>query len=211
MTKDDPIVFVVDDDSDVRASLTDLLDSIGLRSEVFASTADFLSGGRTQEASCLILDVRLPGLSGLDLQTELNSLAIETPIIFITGHGDIPMTVRAMKAGAVEFLTKPIQEQQLLDAVFIALDRDRAMREEQGKTHHFRTTFEALSPRDQEVMRLATNGLMNKQIAATMGVSEVTVKVHRRNVMKKFGIRSLADLVRIADTLKIARSSSTPL
>jgi FixJ family two-component response regulator len=210
-SKDDAIVFVVDDDTDVRTGLKDLLDSIGLRSEVFTSTADFLRRSRPQEPSCLILDVRLPGLSGLDFQAELNARGIDTPIIFITGHGDIPMTVRAMKAGAVEFLTKPIREQDLLDAVRIALDRDRAKREEQGKTHDLRARFVALSPREQEVMALVTAGLMNKQVAARIGVSEVTVKVHRHNVMKKLGAKSLADLVRIADILKIPRNQSAPL
>jgi FixJ family two-component response regulator len=210
-SKNDAIVFVVDDDADVRTGLKDLLDSIGLRSEVFASTADFLRRSRPQEPSCLILDVRLPGLSGLDFQAELNARGIDTPIIFITGHGDIPMTVRAMKAGAVEFLTKPIREQDLLDAVRIALDRDRAKREDQGRTHDLRKRFAALSPREQEVMALVTTGLMNKQVAARMGVSEVTVKVHRHNVMKKLGAKSLADLVRIADVLKMPRDQSAPL
>ena len=207
-SKDDTVVFVVDDDTDVRVGLKDLLDSVGLKSEVFASTKEFLRRAPPQEASCLILDVRLPGLSGLDFQAELTARKIDLPIIFISGHGDIPMSVRAMKAGAVEFLTKPIREQDLLDAVRVALDRDRARREDQLKAHDLRTRFAALSPREQEVMALVTAGLMNKQVAARMGVSEVTVKVHRHNVMKKLGAKSLVDLVRIADVLAISRSRS---
>jgi FixJ family two-component response regulator len=198
-----PIVFVVDDDADVREGLHALLASVGLRSMTFASTAQFLQRGSPTEISCLILDVRLPGLGGLDLQAQLAAAKISIPIIFITGHGDIPMTVKAMKAGAIEFLTKPFRDQDLLDAVRIALDKDRARWENDWRTRDVRVKFEALSAREQEVMALVTVGLMNKQVAAEIGLSEVTVKVHRHNIMKKFGARSLADLVRIADAVGI--------
>jgi FixJ family two-component response regulator len=198
-----PIVFVVDDDGDVREGLQALLGSIGLRSMTFASTAQFLQRGPPTDVSCLILDVRLPGLGGLDLQAQLAAAKISIPIIFITGHGDIPMTVRAMKAGAIEFLTKPFREQDLLDAVRIALDKDRARWEDDRSTRDLRVRFEALSAREQEIMALVTVGLMNKQVAAKIGLSEVTVKVHRHNIMKKLGAKSLAHLVRISDSLGI--------
>jgi RNA polymerase sigma factor (sigma-70 family) len=200
-----PIVFIVDDDADVREGIQALLASVGLRSIAFASTAQFLQSQPASEVRCLILDVRLPGLGGLDFQAELAAAHISIPIIFITGYGDIPMTVKAMKAGAVEFLTKPFRDQDLLDAVRVALERDRARWEHDKQTRNLHVQFEALSPREQEVMRLVTSGLMNKQVAAEIGVSEVTVKVHRHNVMKKLGARSLADLVRIADALGIPR------
>jgi len=208
MHNDDAIVFVVDDNADVRTALKDLFDSVGLKTEVFGDTSDFLRRVPTQTTSCLILDVRLPGLSGIDFQAELTARRIDIPIIFITGHGDIPMTVKAMRAGAVEFLTKPIREQDLLDAVRIALDRDRTRREERMKSSELRTRFAALSPREQEVMMLITAGLLNKQVAGQLGVSEVTVKVHRHNVMKKLGAKSLAELVRIADLLGTHRSKT---
>ena len=198
-----PIVFVVDDDADVREGLQALLASIGLRSMTFASTTQFLQGGPPTEVSCLILDVRLPGLGGLDLQAQLAAAKISIPIIFITGHGDIPMTVKAMKAGAIEFLTKPFRDQDLLDAVRIALDKDRARWENDRRMHDLRVKFEALSAREQEIMALVTVGLMNKQVAAEIALSEVTVKVHRHNIMKKLGAKSLADLVRISDSLGI--------
>jgi FixJ family two-component response regulator len=204
-SEDNPIVFVVDDDADVRKGLQELLASIGLRSMAFASTTLFLQGGPPTEVSCLILDVRLPGLGGLDFQDQLVAAKIDIPIIFITGHGDIPMTVKAMKAGAIEFLTKPLREQDLLDAVRIALDKDRARRENDRRMHDTRVKFEALSAREQEVMALVTVGLMNKQVAAEIGLSEITVKVHRHNLMKKLGARSLADLVRISDSVGIPR------
>jgi FixJ family two-component response regulator len=200
-----PVVFVVDDDAHVREGLQALLASVALRSMTFASTAQFLQRGSPTEVSCLILDVRLPGLGGLDFQAQLAAAKISIPIIFITGHGDIPMTVRAMKAGAIEFLTKPFRDQDLLDAVRIALDKDRARWEDDRRTRDMRVKFEALSAREQEVMALVTTGLMNKQVAAEIGLSEVTVKVHRHNVMKKLGARSLADLVRISDSLGISR------
>jgi RNA polymerase sigma factor (sigma-70 family) len=209
-SKGDAIVYVVDDDGDVRQGLRDLLESVGLRSKTFDSTMQFLQGDLPDEVSCLILDVRLPGLSGLDFQAELAAAKISIPIIFITGHGDIPMTVKAMKGGAVEFLAKPIREQDLLDAVRVALDRSREKREQDMKSRDLRARFDALSPREQEVMILVTAGLMNKQAAAEIGVSEVTVKVHRHNVMKKLGARSLADLVRFADMLDVHRKKSLP-
>jgi FixJ family two-component response regulator len=199
------IVFVVDADADVRAGLQALLASVGLRSMAFASTAQFLQSRPPSEVRCLILDVGLPGLGGLELQAELAAAKISIPIIFITGCGDIPMTVRAMKAGAIEFLTKPFRDQDLLDAVRIALDKDRARWENDRKARDLRLNFESLSAREQEVMALVTAGLMNKQVASAIGVSEVTVKVHRHNIMKKLGARSLADLVRIADSLDVPR------
>ncbi len=200
--KSSPVVFVVDDDRDVREGLKTLLESVGLRAQVFASTTEFLQSKRVEDVSCLILDVRLPGLSGLDFQSELSREQIAIPIIFITGYGDIPMTVKAMKAGAVEFLTKPVREQDLLDAVRAALNRDRARRADNERLRDFRARYEALSPREREIMTLVCTGLMNKQVAAKMGVSEVTVKVHRHNLMKKMGVKSLAALVRIADSVK---------
>src|SRR5215471_4372552 len=204
---DDQIVFVVDDDGDVRAGLTDLLGSVGLRSEGFGSAAEFLDKRRDDVARCLILDVRLPGLSGLDFQTRLARDQIDIPIIFITGHGDIAMTVRAMKSGAVEFLTKPFREQDLLDAVQAALGRDRARRERENGLRELRQRFETLSPREQQVMILVTSGLMNKQIAAKIGISEVAVKVNRHKLMKKLAASTLADLVRMADNLGLRRDA----
>ena len=197
------IVFVVDDDNDVREGLKALLDSVGTRSEVFRSTRDFLNHKLGDEPSCLILDVRLPGASGLDLQRELADAHIKIPIIFISGHGDIPMTVKAMQAGAVGFFTKPICEQELLDSIQLALVRDATRREQERVRLELRTRYETLSPREREVMAMVTAGLLNKQAAAKIGLSEVTVKVHRHNVMKKLGAKSLPELVRIADTLGI--------
>jgi len=183
------------------------LRSVGLRVEVFGSAADFLKSRLPAAVSCLVLDIRLPGVSGLDFQAELAKAGIHIPIIFITGHGDIPMTVRAMKAGAVEFLTKPFREQDLLDAVQIALERDRSRRAKDIAVEDLRTRFESLTLREQEVIGLVTAGLLNKQVAAVLGVSEITVKVHRGNVMKKMGAQSLVDLVRMADALGIRRSN----
>jgi FixJ family two-component response regulator len=199
------LVFVIDDDASMRTSLSSLFRSVGLRVEVFDSAADFLKMGRPDAASCLVLDVRLPGVSGLDFQSELAKASIRIPIVFITGHGDIPMTVKAMKAGAVEFLTKPFREQDLLDAVRLGLERDRTRRAGEAVVGELRGRFEALTAREQEVMAFVTSGLMNKQIAADLGVSEITVKVHRGNVMRKMGAKSLADLVRMADVLGIRR------
>ena len=200
------IVFVVDDDASLREAIKSLLRSVGLQVEVFGRAADFLKKKLPDVKSCLVLDIRLPGVSGLDFQAELVRANIHIPIVFITGHGDIPMTVRAMKAGAVEFLTKPFRDQDLLDAVQIALERDRIRRAEDRAVDELRAHFDALTPREQQVISLVTAGLMNKQIAAELGVSEITVKVHRGSVMKKMGARSLADLVRMADALGIRRS-----
>ena len=208
MTQPASIVFVVDDDPSVRRAIKVLLESVGLAVELFGSAKEFLLGRPADSPSCLVLDVRLPGLSGLDFQAELAKADIRIPIIFITGHGDIPMTVRAMKAGAVEFLTKPFRDQDLLDAVQIALERDRARRAQDETVRDVRAHFEALTPREQEVIGFVTAGLMNKQIAGELGVSEITVKVHRGNVMKKMGARSLAELVRMADVLGIKRAKT---
>jgi FixJ family two-component response regulator len=199
------IVFVVDDDSSVRESLGRLFRMVGLRAQGFASAAEFLKSGPSDVASCLVLDIRLHGMSGLDFQSELAKVNIQIPIVFITGHGDIPMSVRAMKAGAVEFLTKPFRDQDMLDAVRLALDRDRKRRDEEKATSDLKSRFEDLSPREQEIMALVTAGLMNKQIAGELQLSEVTVKVHRGHVMQKMGARTLPDLVRMADMLGIRR------
>jgi FixJ family two-component response regulator len=200
------IVFVVDDDVSLREAIKSLLRSVGLQVEVFGTAADFLRNKFPDVAACLVLDIRLPGVSGLDFQAELAKANIHIPIVFITGHGDIPMTVRAMKAGAVEFLTKPFRDQDLLDSVQIALERDRTRRAQDKAVHEVRAHFDALTPREQEVITFVTAGLMNKQIAAELGVSEITVKVHRGSVMKKMGARSLAELVRMADALGIKRA-----
>jgi FixJ family two-component response regulator len=201
-----PVFFVIDDDALVRAALSSLIRSVGLRVEVFASASEFLAAKRTDGPSCLILDVRLPGMSGLNFQAELAKANIVIPIIFITGHGDIPMSVKAMKAGAVEFLTKPFRDQDLLDAIKVALERARSWIESEKAVSELRANFESLSPRETEVMARVTSGLLNKQIAGELGLSEVTVKVHRGNVMQKMGAKSLADLVKMADTLAIRRT-----
>ena len=203
-----PVVFVIDDDSSVREALSSLFRSVGLRVELFTSAAEFLNANPPSAPSCLVLDVRLPGVSGLDFQTELAKANMHIPIIFITGHGDIPMTVKAMKAGAVEFLTKPFRDQDMLDAVQLAFGKDRARRESEKTTSDLRGSFEALTSREQEVMALVTSGLMNKQIAAEIGVSEITVKFHRGNVMRKMGARSLADLVNMAGILGVRRAKN---
>jgi FixJ family two-component response regulator len=195
---DSPVVLVIDDDCDVREGLRTLFESVNLRSRSFRSVQEFLRSQTPDRVSCLILDVRLPGLSGLDLQINVQ---IDIPVIFITGHGDIPMSVKAMKAGAVDFLTKPFREQELLDAVRIALDRDRERRKSDEKMRDLRNRYNALGRREQEVMCLVTAGLMNKQVAAEIGIVEVTAKVHRHNIMKKLGAKRLADLVRMADAL----------
>ena len=203
-TRGAPIVYVVDDDADVRDGLKALFESVGLRCEVFSSASQFLSRKARDVVSCLVLDVRLPGLSGLDVQEALVAAQVSIPVVFITGHGDVPMTVKAMKAGAVEFLTKPFREQELLDAVRAALQRDRIRRDREDEIRDLRTRFKTLSAREQQTVALVTAGLMNKQVAAELGVSEVTIKVHRHNAMQKLGARSVADLVRIADALGVA-------
>jgi FixJ family two-component response regulator len=203
-----PIVFVVDDDASVRNALASLFRSVDLRAELFGSAPELLSSKLPDVASCLVLDIRLPGLSGLDFQTELAKANIHIPIIFMTGHGDIPMTVRAMKAGAVDFLSKPFRDQDMLDAVATAIERDRKRRENEKAASDLRTLFETLTAREREVMTFVTAGLMNKQIAGEMGVSEITVKIHRGHTMKKMGARSLADLVRMAEALGIRRGQS---
>lgn len=202
------VVFVVDDDIDVREGLRALLNSVSLACEVFGSTREFLNRKKSDAVSCLILDVRLPGPSGLDFQAELARSHAEIPIIFITGYGDIPMTVRAMKAGAVEFLTKPLREQDLLDAVRVALERDRVRRQQDDKSRDLKARYETLSQREREVLSLVTAGMLNKQMAGELNLSEVTVKVHRHNLMKKLGAKSLADMVRMAEALRTVRSET---
>jgi len=201
-----PVVFVVDDDALVRAALSSLIRSVELRVEVFASASEFLAAKRTDGPSCLILDVRLPGVSGLEFQTELAKAKSAIPIIFITGHGDIPMSVKAMKAGAVEFLTKPFRDQDLLEAVEVALERARSRQENDKAVSEVKAKFETLTPREKEVMAWVTGGLLNKQVAAKLGLSEITVKLHRGNVTRKMGAKSLVDLVRMAETLGIRRT-----
>jgi FixJ family two-component response regulator len=206
--EEDRAVYVIDDDSSMRESLKSLLGSVGLHVETFSSAPEFFGTKLPDAAICLVVDVRLPGMSGLDFQTELSKSNIDVPIIFITGHGDIAMTVKAMKAGAVEFFAKPFRDQDLLDAVKAALEKDETKRKSQKTSAMVRSLFESLTPREQEVIKWVTAGLMNKQVAAEMGVSEITVKVHRGNVMRKMGAKSLADLVRMADMLGIRRSTA---
>jgi FixJ family two-component response regulator len=200
------IVFVVEDDASVCRALSNLFESVGLQVEVFGSASEMLQGKLPDVASCLVLDVRLPGLSGLEFQTELAKANIHIPIIFMTGHGDIPMSVRAMKGGAIDFLTKPFRDQDMLDAVVKAIEHDRERREADRIVTDVRTLFETLSTREREVMALVSSGLMNKQVAAELGLAEITVKIHRGHVMKKMGARSLADLLRQADLLGIRRN-----
>ena len=195
---DNSVVLVIDDDPDVRDGLRSLFESVNLQSRSFGSAQEFLRSQIPDQVSCLILDVRLPGLSGIDFQTNVQ---IDIPIIFITGYGDIPMSVKAMKAGAVEFLTKPLREQDLLDAVRVALNRDRERRYRKVTTHDLRSHFDSLSSREREVMTLVTTGMMNKQVAAELGIAEVTVKVHRHHIMKKLDAKAFTDLVRMADAL----------
>jgi FixJ family two-component response regulator len=201
-------VFVVDDDASIREALDGLFRSIGLQAKTFGSAAEFLQHKLPDAPSCLVLDVRLPGLSGLDFQAELAAAGLHIPIIFMTGHGDIPMTVKAMKAGAIEFLPKPFRDQDMLDAVQQALERDRERRERNSGLAKLKSSFDTLTPREQEVMSLVTTGLMNKQVAGEIGVSEITAKVHRGNIMRKMGAKSLAELVRMADALGVRRPSS---
>lgn len=200
-----PIVYVIDDDASLRDALARLFRSVGLQVNVFASAPEFLRNTLAEGPSCLVLDVRLPGLSGLDFQAELIKASIDIPIVFMTGHGDIPMTVRAMKAGAIEFLPKPFRDQDMLDAVQTGLERDRDRRKSAGDSAGLKANFATLTSREQEIMGFVTAGLMNKQIAGRIGVSEITVKVHRGSVMRKMGAKSLAQLVRMADALGIRR------
>jgi len=199
----DSVVFVVDDDASVREAIKSLIKSVGLRVETFETAQQFLQSKRLEAPGCVVLDVRLPGLSGLDLQRDLAAHEINLPIIFITGYGDIPMSVSAMKAGALEFLTKPFRDQDLLDAIQKALERDRAARRQRSETTELRERFAALTAREREVMGLVVAGLLNKQIAGELGTSEVTVKIHRSQVMKKMGAGSLAELVRMTEKLGI--------
>jgi FixJ family two-component response regulator len=203
MAGEEPVVYVVDDDAAARAAIQSLLHSVGLGVETFGSAQEFLASRRPDAPACLVLDVRLPGVSGLDFQRDLAARNVTIPIIFITGHGDIPMSVEAMKAGAMEFLTKPFRGQVLLDAIHKAIERDRAARHAESKTAELRQRLAALTPREREVMEFVISGLLNKQIAAELGASERTVKIHRGQVMRKMRADSLPDLVRMAGTLGI--------
>jgi RNA polymerase sigma factor (sigma-70 family) len=201
MTDRPPIVFIVDDDASVREALKNLIRSVGLHVELFGSATEFLETQRPDAPSCLVLDVRLPGISGLDLQRRLADANVHIPIIIITGHGDIPMSVRAMKAGAIEFLTKPFRDQDLLDAIQVALERNRTRRQREAEIAVFRERFESLSPRERDVVTKVVSGMLNKQIADEIGIAENTVKVHRSRAMEKMQAQSLADLVKMVERL----------
>ena len=208
MTGADAIVFVVDDDATMRRSLENVLRSVGLRVSVFGSAQEFLRGDRPDVPACLVLDVRLPGLSGLDLQRRMAEADLDIPIVFVTGHGDIPMSVRAMKDGAVEFLTKPFRDQDLLDAIHLALERARAARAQRADLDALRARYRSLTPRERDVLALVVAGLPNKQVGSKLGTSETTVKIQRHQVMEKLGAGSLAELVRMADRLGVLVSKS---
>ena len=208
MTEAQPTIVVIDDDPDVRGSLGGLMRSVGLQVTLLASVPEFLKLGRPEGPTCLILDVRLPGRSGLDFQRELAAANIQIPIIFITGHGDIPMTVQAMKGGAIEFLTKPFRDQDMLEAIQLGLARDRAWRENEKALAVLQARHDTLTPREREVMALVVTGRLNKQIAGDIGISEITVKIHRGQVMRKMQASSLPDLARMADRLKLAREKT---
>jgi FixJ family two-component response regulator len=199
-----PTVFIIDDDRGMRQSIQDLVESVGLRAESFATGEEFLKRKRTNDPSCLVLDVRLPQMSGLDFQRQLAETGMQIPIIFVTAHGDVPMSVRALKSGAVEFLTKPFRDQDLLDAIQQALQRDRAAQEQQAEIHDLQERYGELTAREQQVMALVVSGMLNKQIASEIGASEATVKIHRGNVMRKMQAGSVVDLVRMADKLKLS-------
>lgn len=201
-----PVVMIVDDDAAIRASLDSLFRSIGLETRLFSSPGELLGGTLPDGPACIVLDIRLPGVSGLDLQGQLTKQGIEFPIVFMTGHGDIPMSVRAMKAGAVDFLSKPFRDQDMLDAVTLALERDTQRRTQSAALDDLRAQYETLTAREREVMGYVTAGLMNKQVAGLMELSEITVKIHRGNVMRKMGVRSLADLVRKAEALGVSQT-----
>jgi FixJ family two-component response regulator len=199
-----PTVFIIDDDRGMRQSIQDLVESVGLRAESYATGEEFLKRKRTNDPSCLVLDVRLPQMSGLDFQRQLAETGMQIPIIFVTAHGDVPMSVRALKSGAVEFLTKPFRDQDLLDAIHQALQRDRTAQEQKAEIHDLQGRYHALTRREQEVMTLVVSGMLNKQIASEIGASEATVKVHRGNVMHKMQAGSVVDLLRMADKLKLS-------
>ncbi len=201
MDNGEDVVLVVDDDHSVRQALDSLIRSVGLRVELFASAQELLAADRPDAASCLVLDVRLPGISGLECQRQLSATGSDLPVIFITGHGDIPMSVRAMKAGAVEFLTKPFRDQDLLDAIYVALEQNRAVRRRNQEYANLRTAFESLTPREREVMMWVVSGRSNRQIATELGTSEITVKMHRGHLMRKMSAGSIADLVRMAERM----------
>jgi FixJ family two-component response regulator len=206
-SKNHPLVAIVDDDRLVREGVADLLHSIGLQTKQFTSVSEFLEWKSRDDACCLVLDVRLPGVSGLDFQSELNKSNVQIPIVFMTGHADVPMTVRAMKGGAVDFLSKPFRDQDMLDAVQTAIEHDRKRRQSVTSTSKLKSAFDSLTSREREIMGFITTGLMNKQIANEIGVSEATVKFHRGNLMQKMGVKSVAELVRMAEALGISRAS----
>jgi FixJ family two-component response regulator len=204
MTEPQPLVFVIDDDASTRETLSSLIRSVGLQVELFGSAQEFLKSKRPDAPSCLVLDIRLPGISGLDFQRKLADSDISIPVIFITGHGDIQMSVRAMKAGAIEFLTKPFRAQDLLDAIHAALEKDRGRRERDAEIGELQTRFASLTPREKKVLPLVVSGLLSKQIAAEIGTSEATIKVHRSQLMRKMGAESVADLVRMAEKMRVS-------